>query len=298
VPALLPLAPLPLTHTAGGKILLGRAGAQLAVRANGETVIQDTPAGLAGEFVREALADTFASAGRREPKSFRYGVFTAVGDASQIPLWLTGEAKRDFALIAAYYGASDETFRTIRAHADVAVRTTGGKWQILKNLFLRQPGLFENFDFLLAADDDLIWPAASISRAFSLAQTFDLWVCQPAFDPAGRVSHGITQKFPGPQTLRYVNFVENTCPIFRADKLRAFMNIFDGSLAGYGVDFWYCAVLGGGLREIDKLRPLEARIEDWQIVSRNYNVRRVRPRILGAATLDSSVLAAAALEGE
>ncbi len=311
-----PLGELPLTHLDDGKILLGRDGAQLAVATGGGTVIQEEPAGLSGQFSRESIAETLANGRRRKLSDFRVAIFTAAGDRHQIPLWLRGGAPRDFALIAAYYGASDETFAQIRAHADIAVRATGGKFQILKTLARAQPGLFAHFDYILVADDDLIWNIAAINRAFHLAQKFDLWLCQPAFDTSGRVSFTVTRQFPGPQTLRYVNFVEMTCPIFRTEKLFAFLNIFDGSMSGYGVDFWFCDALGGGRnlkfaildevtvlnpneadkaggeREIDKLRPLDARIEEWQAASRNYNLKRISPRIFGTATLDPAPRAA------
>jgi hypothetical protein len=317
-PVPFPRPPLPVTYLSNGKILLGQDGAQLAVRPSGETVIQEQPAGLNGEFFREPLAETLASANRRRPDSFRFAIFTAAGDRHQIPVWLAGDEPREFALITAYYGASEEIFYKIRAQSDIALRATGGKFQILKTLFIRQPGLLKHFDFILVADDDLIWSTTAINRAFRLSEIFDLWLCQPAFDPSSRISYAITAQFPGPHTLRYVNFVENTCPLFRADKLFSFLNVFDGSMSGYGSDFWFCAALGGGLnlkfailddvtvlnphestkpggdREIDRLRPLEARIEEWQAVSRNYNIKRIRPRILGAATLDSQALAAAA----
>ncbi len=316
----LPFPPFPLTFRPPNKILLGRDGAELAVRPSGETVVHEQPAGLNGQFYAEPLAETLMSAQRRKPAAHRFAIFTAAGDRHNIPLWLAGDAPRDFALIAAYYGNSDANFAMLRAYADIAVRATGGKLQILKNLFIRQPALFENFDYILVSDDDLVWSTDAINRAFHLAAQFDLWLCQPAFDPAGRVSYPITTQLPGPQTLRYVNFVETTCPIFKAGKLRKFLQIFDGSMSGYGPDFWFCDALGGGLnfkfaifdavtvlnpheatkptgiREIETLRPLEARIEEWQTISRNYNIKRVRPRILGTATVDPEALAAAALD--
>jgi len=315
-----PLDELPLTHRPDGKILFGRDGAQLAVRPSGEAVFQEEPAGLTGEFSREPIAETLANGRRRKPAAFKYAIFTAAGDRHQIPLWLQGGDEREFALIAAYYGESDEVFGQIRAQADIALRATGGKFQILKTLARRQPGLFEGFDFILVADDDLIWTTAAINRAFALAETFDLWLCQPAFDPAGRVSFAINTQFSGPQTLRYVNFVEMTCPIFRAGKLFDFLRVFDGGMCGYGTDFWFCDALGGGLnlkfaildevtvlnpdesskaggwREIDKLQPLEARIAEWQAASRCYNLKRIRPRILGTATVDREALEAAMLD--
>jgi hypothetical protein len=292
-----------------GKLLLGELGQFLSARVDGETDFHRSKAGPSEAFVPEAAAHALASPQRRRLDSFRTAIFTAAGDRNNIAHWLDGP--RDFALIVAYYGDDDAVFARLRAVADIAIRARGGKFQILKSLFRRQPGLLQNFDHILVSDDDLIWPAAQISRAFALAAQFDLWLCQPAFDAAGRLSYPTTACLPGQQTLRFTNFVEMTCPIFRADKLRDFLNVFDGSLSGYGVDFWFCDFLGrggnlkfaifdavttinphestkpSGHREIENLRPLDARLEEWNEAARTYNLRRIHPRILGSVTLDN-----------
>lgn len=39
--------------------------------------------------------------------------------------------------------------------------------------------------------------------------------------------------------LRYTNFVEMACPLFRRDELDAFMSVYDPDLVGYGTDRWF-----------------------------------------------------------
>ena len=49
-------------------------------------------------------------------------------------------------------------------------------------------------------------------------------------------------------SLRYTNFVEVTCPLFKKDKLDAFMNIFDPApLIEWGIDWWFLETLGASL---------------------------------------------------
>jgi hypothetical protein len=44
--------------------------------------------------------------------------------------------------------------------------------------------------------------------------------------------------------LRYTNFIEMACPLFRRDELDAFMAVYDPDLVGYGVDWWFLRTLG------------------------------------------------------
>lgn len=82
---------------------------------------------------------------------------------------------------------------------------------------------------------------SGINRCFVLREQFDLWLLQPAFDPAGKISHGITRVLPGP-TLRYTNFIEMTCPLFEKAALDRFMAVFDPDLKGWGADWWFLQV--------------------------------------------------------
>jgi len=40
-------------------------------------------------------------------------------------------------------------------------------------------------------DDDIIINGPDISRMFEIRERYDLWVCQPAFHPKGKISHPI-----------------------------------------------------------------------------------------------------------
>lgn len=92
-------------------------------------------------------------------------------------------------------------------------------------------------------DDDIIINASGISRLFEIRRQFGLWLLQPAFSPAGRISHPITAVHPL-KMLRYTNFVEMNCPLFQKNKLDDFMHIYDPALEVYGVDWWYLEKLG------------------------------------------------------
>jgi hypothetical protein len=122
----------------------------------------------------------------------------------------------------------------------------------------------------------------------------DLWALQPAFRLAGKISWDITRVRPTAK-LRYTNYVEMACPLFRRDKLDEFMKVYDPELVGYGTDWWFLHVLGpdaknrvavvdevtcinpydstkGGAREIDRLQSHEERKKVWARIKAQHGL--------------------------
>jgi hypothetical protein len=171
------------------------------------------------------------------------------------------------------------------------------------------------YDAIMVMDDDIVIDATGITRLFEIRRELDLWALQPAFRLAGKVSWDITAVHATAK-LRYTNFIENACPLFRRDKLEAFMAVYDPELVGYGVDWWFLHTLGteldnrvavvdevtcinpydrskGGVREIDTLQSHEKRKEAWERMKARYGLhergrqhrelRRINQSPLGAA---------------
>ena len=112
--------------------------------------------------------------------------------------------------------------------------------------------------------------------------------------------------------IRLVNFVEMTCPVFRLDKLKAFLDCYDGGLVGWGIDWWYCNVLGadfyrkfaiidgitvtnphdyqrrGGTREISKLQSNDERLAHWQRVMTQHNLKEYKSETVGYVSTEYS----------
>lgn len=130
---------------------------------------------------------------------------------------------------------------------------------------------------------------AQIEEAFTITERFAFWIAQPAFSACTKVSHPITRSRWPRTDFRIVNFVEEGVPIFRRDKLEAFLKIYDGSLTGWGIDEWYSNVFRAdefarftiidkvrvrnpsdqekGGREIDRLQPTPQRQAASQVRS-------------------------------
>jgi hypothetical protein len=217
-------------------------------------------------------------------------VFTSAGDRSNVPLWLRGR-RHDFDLFVTYYGERPEALRSL---ADYFSVHTGTKFQNLHYCYSRWPELFAGYDAVMVMDDDIIIDADALTRLFDIRREFDLWALQPAFRVSGKISWDITRVRPTAR-LRYTNFVEMTCPLFRRDKLDAFMAVFEPEIIGYGEDWWFLQTLGsdlaqhvavvdevpcvnphdyrkGGRREIDRISSHEQRKAVWERIKARHEI--------------------------
>jgi hypothetical protein len=237
-------------------------------------------------------------------------VFTSAGDRSNLRRWLQG--RRDFDLWVVYYGEQPGTFQEL---ATYHVNRRGSKFQNLHYCYQERPHELAHYDAIMVMDDDIVIDATGITRLFEIRRELDLWALQPAFRLAGKVSWDITAVHPTAK-LRYTNFIEMACPLFRRDKLDAFMAVYDPELVGYGVDWWFLHTLGaeldhrvaivdevtcinpydrtkGGVREIDTLQSHEKRKEVWERIKARHGLdelgrqyrefRRINQSSLGAA---------------
>lgn len=220
-------------------------------------------------------------------------VFTSAGDRNNVASWVAGLEHRDWDLVVAFYGDDDQKYEELRKISKASFRIKGGKFPNLKTLHSRYPALFTHYEFVWVTDDDLIIDPPDIDRLFKLAARYDFWVSQPAFSHKGQIAHPVTAWDGNGSNARIVSFVEVTCPLFRADKLWDFFEIYDGELVGWGTDWWFCnffqsmvnfklAVIDevvvtnpfrkGGVREIHKLQSDEMRVAKWKEVARSFHL--------------------------
>jgi len=219
---------------------------------------------------------------RRTP----YLVFTSAGDRSNLNSWLKGS--RNFDLWITYYGDQNGRFSDA---GELYNARKGSKFQNLKFAYKTWAGILAAYEAVMVMDDDILISAEDINSLFELRKHLDLWVLQPAFSPFGKITFPITRVQPRCE-LRYTDFVEMTCPLFRKDKLDKFMSIYDPALVGYGIESWFLEVLGqnsegkvavvdkvtcinpydrfrGGVREITSLLSWELhRANYWETISK------------------------------
>lgn len=238
-------------------------------------------------------------------------VFTSAGDRSNLGRWLRG--RRDFDLWVVYYGEQAGKFR---GESDLYLQRKGSKFQNLHYCYQRWPEILARYEAVLVMDDDILIDASGITRLFDIRREFDLWAAQPAFRLAGKISWPITEVHATAK-LRYTNFIEMACPVFRRDKLDAFMSVYDPELVGYGADWWFLHTLGpdlhghvavvdevpcinpydrhkGGTREIDRLQSHEKRKEVWERLKAQHGLDEQGRRHLEFGRIKKGPLAAAA----
>ena len=171
-----------------------------------------------------------------------YLVFSSVGDRSSLHHWLRGQ--RNFDLWVTYYGSHPGRFRDV---SDYYNARHGAKFPNLHYAYEQWRDLIARYSAVLVMDDDVVISGSRISQLFALRERYDLWALQPAFSPRGKISWRVTRVDRGNE-LRFTNFIETTCPLFRRDKLDAFMAVYEPEVIGWGCDWWFLEVLGNDLR--------------------------------------------------
>ena len=238
-------------------------------------------------------------------------VFTSAGERSNLRGWLKG--RRNFDLWTVYYGDGRAMFQEL---STFYLPRKGSKFQNLHYCYQHWPEVLGRYDAIMVMDDDIVIDATGITRLFEIRRELDLWALQPAFRLSGKISWQITAVRPTAK-LRYTNFIEMACPLFRRDKLDDFMAVYDPELVGYGADWWFLSTLGpdidnrvavvdevtcinphdrakGGVREIDRLQSHEKRKQVWARMRFLHGLneqrrlqrefRRINKSLVGAAT--------------
>jgi hypothetical protein len=121
----------------------------------------------------------------RENRARRWCVFTSAGDHNNVLSWLAGLDGREWDLVVAFYGDDDAAFERLRPACRAAFRSKGSKFQNLKKLFNSEPQLFEQYDFIWIADDDLTIRPEDVAQLFRYAAEYGFWISQPAFSSEG-----------------------------------------------------------------------------------------------------------------
>ena len=224
----------------------------------------------------------------------KYLVFTSAGDNANLHYWLKSpdgkKVQKSFDLWITYYGNKKNRYEEI---CDYYNMRKGGKFPNFHYLYKNWEKTLNHYEAVLILDDDIIIDCSSINQLFEVRERYDLWLLQPAFHPKGKISHAVTRENPFTY-LRYTNFVEVGCPLFRKDKLDVFMELYDPVLTGWGIDLWSMDLFGhhpkkiaivdditcinphddtkGGQREIELLEKKNVSIENWFKIKEKYNI--------------------------
>jgi len=164
-----------------------------------------------------------------------YLIYTSAGSAANIKQWYTSTNRKYDIWVTNY----TNTASLNREYSDFYNEHIGSKFQNLKYVFQEHSDLLSKYKAIWVADDDIIISPNSLNALFKILENNDLWMLQPAFSLFGKISHIITKRKLF-SSLRYTNFVEVTCPLFKTDKLFDFLSVYDPELSTcYGLDWWF-----------------------------------------------------------
>lgn len=222
-----------------------------------------------------------------------YLVYTSAGEHNRARSWVKGS--KGFDLWITSYADTDLNLQGI---ADYYNERKGGKFPNVRHAHKTWPRIFERYEAVFVMDDDLQISTADISHLFKTLFEFQLDILQPAFSQFGKWSHHVTRAKLF-SYLRYSNFIEVTCPMFRMESFVNFIFVYDPVLVGWGIDHWFMQHLVGsakskaaivdaviavnpfdevkGGREILRLQADVTRSALWRQIKKSRNISEVEP---------------------
>jgi len=164
-------------------------------------------------------------------------VFTSVGPNSKFDtLWT--DANQNYDIYIIYYGDDPAQYEKYKASAKWAEKRKGSKFQNFHYFYNTYPHIIATYDRYFILDDDIIIRPSDISKMFAYSYKYKLSICGPSFSEDSIAYHPVTHHKPN-TILQYTNFVEVNTPLFSREALQKFMNYYDGSIIGAGLDYLY-----------------------------------------------------------
>ena len=157
-------------------------------------------------------------------------ILVRAGDDSLHPQWLVGQEPREYDLCISYFGSTPDRYRS---EADYYHVQPGPRWPAHYALCQEHWDWISAYDRIAFVCDDLTAPVETWNRLFRICRDYDLDIAQPAIE--GHANVPITQHRPG-YLLRYTNYVEVMCPVFRVSLLERLRWTLAESQSGWGLD--------------------------------------------------------------
>ena len=187
----------------------------------------------------------------------RYLIVSRIGPDSLHPHWIAGAAQGRFDVLLSSFAPlpdlHDSPGVTVEHRPGPKVAGYSG---ILRDHAAR----LARYDYVCFMDEDLRISADQIAGCFALAADHRLKIAQPALAWGSHFSYAATLRQPQFR-LRFVNFIEMCCPIFRRDVLATIAPLYHSGLES-GIDLIWCNAVAEGPRDfavIDAFPALHTR---------------------------------------
>ncbi|WP_374587391.1 hypothetical protein [Ideonella dechloratans] len=220
-------------------------------------------------------------------KMNRDAIFVSAGDREVFASFAIDRLSSRFDVLVNYYGDDVALGARLQERASYFQARKTTKFKGLKELYQSDPERVRTYRSVWVCDDDLILESGEVDALVSALVAFRADAVAPAFSMAGKISHPITCRLPGEHAFRFTNFIEMNAPMFSGRALCRYLDAFDGSLDGWGNDWWFLNLFdadaqprvgivdqvvminpfdgekSGEGREIDKAMPTSRRRAQW-----------------------------------
>ncbi len=167
-------------------------------------------------------------------------VIVRAGDNSLHESWLknTPCGARNWDLLISYFGGDHERRQNFYHDDSLFVLYKGGKFDGLYEAFQQIPGLLDQYDYIMMADDDYIMTTQDINRTFDIMREHNLQAAQPS------LSHqSCNLYFPAYHNprfkIRFTNFLEAITVCLSANVWRQILPLYENNPMAFFIDnFW------------------------------------------------------------
>lgn len=200
------------------------------------------------------------------PRHHKYLLIARVGSSSLHPAWLAPSAGRSFdVLLSAYCAdASDPEEAGIFFEYRPGTKVAG-----YAEVFAAHADLISQYAYVALFDDDLLIDSASITTLFEIASSLALKIAQPALTYDSHFTYACLLQDPAFR-LRYVNYIEMMCPVFRQDVFQEVRVLYT---MGYesGIDLIWCNLVATSPRDFAVIDDVTVRHTRAVGVSKSAN---------------------------
>ncbi len=153
----------------------------------------------------------------------------------------------NFDLIINFYGDDNSYFKKIANVSTHIEKNKTTKFIALKKMY--DSSKIKDYECVFVFDDDAILIKGNFLRLQNLMLNYKLSMISPSHSKHGKISYKEHETKEGNHIFRYVNFIEMNFPVFSRKSLASYMNVYDGSLCGYGNDWWYLNAIQADKKE-------------------------------------------------
>lgn len=178
-------------------------------------------------------------------------IIGAVGKNSLHKNWIRKNASYDLHLIV-----YDDSIEKYKNDTKYICHLSGMKLKIVSKYLQMNPWVLYKYNYFLIPDDDILIKASEIEKLFYNMRHFKLKIAQPAL-VSSYYSWAVTlhDRY---SILRYTNFVEMMVPCFSQEALRNVLFTFIDNNSGWGADFHWHSLIGGGVKDMAILDNVSA----------------------------------------